>query len=363
MTKPAFPTRLLIVERDEAARTFLRRRLSRLGYEVKATGEAAEALKWAEAQAFDLALVDLHGPEEVGADGASGFETVKRLRTLRLPAELKILAVGAEGAHEDVREALALGADDCLPRPLTIALAHSRIEMLTGKGRQDGGRAAAQSDLVVRLESLDEAAERTEALSAMVSELGHHVCTRLNTLLGAATVLTSLCRTEELKPSIATLETAAVAIDEIIVQALGFPERRNRAPKTKVRVLVVEHEAETRLALHQLLNATETPVELVETAAGLDAAFATDQGFFDLIVMNLASPDVTAGIRAIRRAERDNKTRRTPVLVFGETAQGEGQALGVGADLYVRQPMTARALLTALAEALVREAEDVRAVA
>jgi CheY-like chemotaxis protein len=355
MTKPAFPTRLLIVERDEAARTFLRRRLSRLGYEVKATGEADEALSWVESQPFDLALVDLHSADEA-AGAASGFETVRRLRAARLPAELKILALGTEGAPEDVSEALALGADDCLLRPLSVALAHSRIEMLTGRG-------AAQSDLVVRLESLDEAAARTEALSAMVSELGHQVCTRLNTLLGAATVLTSLCRTEELKPAIETIETAAGAIDKIIVQALGFPDRRGRAPKTKVRVLVAEHEAETRLALHKLLNATETHVELVETTAGLDAAFATDSGFFDLIIMNLAAPDVTAGIRAIRRAERDNKTRRTPVLVFGEAAEGEGQALGVGADLYVRQPLTARALLTALAEALVREAEDVRAVA
>jgi CheY-like chemotaxis protein len=358
MTKPAFPTRLLIVERDDAARTFLRRRLSRLGYEVKATGAADEALGWAEAQPFDLALVDLHAADETQGL-ASGFETVRRLRAIRLPAELKILAVGGHGAAEDVAEALALGADDCLFRPLAVGVAHSRIGMLTGRG----GREGAQSDLVARLENLDEAAARTEALSAMVSELGHQACTRLNTLLGAATVLTSLCRTEELKPAIGTIETAAAAIDEIIVQALGFPDRRNRAPKTKVRVLVAEHEAETRLALHQLLNATETHVELVETAAGLDAAFATDQGFFDLIIMNLAAPDVTAGIRAIRRAERDNKTRRTPVLVFGETAEGEGQALGVGADLYVRQPLTARALLTSLAEALVREAEDVRAVA
>ena len=60
---------------------------------------------------------------------------------------------------------------------------------------------------------------------------------------------------------------------------------------------------------------------------------------------------------------KSGRAYRTPVLVFGETAEGEGQALGVGADLYVRQPLTARALLTALAEALVREAEDVRAVA
>lgn len=358
MTKPAFPTRLLIVERDEAARTFLRRRLTRLGYEVKATGEPAQAISWSESQVFDLALVDLHaGDEAAGIE--SGFETVRRLRAIRIPAELKILAVGTEGAPEDVTEALALGADDCMLRPLAVATAHARIEMLTGRG----GRGTAQSDLVVRLESLDEAAARTEAVSAMVSELGHQVCTRLNTLLGAASVLTSLCRTEELNPAIETLETAAVAIDEIIVQALGFPERRSRAPKTKVRVLGADHEAETRLALHKLLSATETHIELVETSAGLDAAIATDSGFFDLIVMNLAAPDVTAGIRAIRRAERDNKTRRTPVLVFGETAEGEGQALAVGADLYVRQPLTARALLTALAEALVREAEDVRAVA
>ena len=104
-------------------------------------------------------------------------------------------------------------------------------------------------------------------------------------------------------------------------------------------------------------------MELVEVSAGLDAALATDTGFFDLIMVNLAAPDVIAGIRAIRRAERENSTRRTPVLAFGAQRQGEGPARDAGADLYVAEPVTAQALLTALAEALVRESEDVRAVA
>jgi CheY-like chemotaxis protein len=176
-------------------------------------------------------------------------------------------------------------------------------------------------------------------------------------------VLTQVCETPELKPAIATIEAAAGAIDLIIVRALGRADRRSHGPKAKVRVLLADHDAESRLGVHKLLDATATEVELVETRAGLDAALATDTAFFDLIIMNLAAPDAVAGIRAIRRAEARNSTRRTPVLGFGATRQARGEAMDAGADLYVPQPVTAQALLSTLAEALVREAEDVRAVA
>ena len=44
MAKPASPTRLLIVDADEQARTFLRRRFTRLGHEVMEAAEPAKAL-------------------------------------------------------------------------------------------------------------------------------------------------------------------------------------------------------------------------------------------------------------------------------------------------------------------------------
>jgi CheY-like chemotaxis protein len=356
MTKAAFPVRLLIVETDDDDRIFLRRRLGRLGYEVTDVAEPAQALALVSSRRFNLAMIGLHGA--AGVEDA-GLDLVRRIREIRPSSELPIMAVAGGPAAEDASEVLAAGADDCLSRPLYVGLAHARIGMLLGRPPgQDG-----QSDLMLRLENLDEAAARTEAVSAMVAELGHQACAPLNALLGAASVLTRICDSAEMKPTIAAIETSAAALDLVIVRALGRPDRRNRAPKPTLRVLLADNDAGSRLAVHGLLNAAETSMELVEAATGLEASLALDTGFFDLIVMNLAAPEATAGMLAIRRLERSTKTRRTPLLAFGEQADGEGVALGAGADLYVPAPLTAASLLGALAEALVREAEDVRFVA
>jgi CheY-like chemotaxis protein len=126
---------------------------------------------------------------------------------------------------------------------------------------------------------------------------------------------------------------------------------------------LADDDAGSRLAMRELLHATEIGVELIETATGLQAALATETHFYDLILVNLAAPEAIAGVRAIRRAERQNRTRRTPILAYGDRGQTAAQTLDAGADLYMRQPVTADRLLNALADAIGRESEDISAVA
>ena len=355
MPKTASKARLLLVQADDEARTFARRRFERLGYEVAETADHAEAVSLAAGAAFDLALVDLQTP--------GAFDLVRRLREGGGAEALPILAIAEPGASEDAAEALAHGADDCLLRPLHIDLAHARAEMLIGPRPQDAARRARPGELQARLETLEDAAVRTEALSAGLVELGLDAIAPINGLLGAATVLTTICRTPKLERSIERIEAAAAALDEVMVRALGRADRRSRAPKSKLRVLLADHDAGGRMALHELLTAAEVGVELIERAGGSEAVLATDTMFFDLIVMALDGPEEIAGIQAIRRAERQNRTRRTPILAVGTAAQSSAEALGAGADLFMRQPVTAERLLGALAGALTRESEEVRAVA
>ena len=356
MSKTAVASRVLIIHADDEARTFVRRRFAGFGYEVVEAGGTAKALSLIDAHCFDLALLDLQTP---GADGEGGLDLLRHMRERRSAAELPILAIAPEGAAEDVVEALALGADDCLQRPLHIDLAYARSEMLI---RRRGGQPAAQSakgELLGRLAALEEAAVRTEAVSANLEELGHDVTSPINGLLGAAAVLTAICQTQNLKPAIARIEAAATALDMVMVRALGRADRRNRAPKTKIRVLLADDVADSRFAVRDLLHASEIEVELIEASGGLEAALLTDTTFFDLIVLNLATPQAIAGIQAIRRAERNNKTRRTPILAFGTDADRADKTFEAGADLYMRQPISAERLLSALAEALARQSADV----
>jgi DNA-binding response OmpR family regulator len=354
MTLTAFPTRLLVVHSDLDARTFLRRRFSRLGHRVVEASNHAEALSLIAKAPLDLVFLDL---ATRGQNGETGFDLLRRMRERRTAAELPILALAGEAAAEEVVEALAAGADDCLMRPLYFDVAQSRAEMLIGRS---GDTSYA---LQAHLEQLQEAAGRTEAVSAVVAELGRDVCASFNGLLGAASALTRICQTPELKPAIDTIEEASAALDLLVVRALGRPDRRVRTPKAKLHVLVADDDAGSRLAVRELLNATEVEVVCVEVSAGLDATTAMDSMFFDLIMMSQAAPEAIAGVRAVRRSERQNKVRRTPILVYGAEERNAGQAIQAGADLYVRMPLTAERVLTALAEALVRESEDVRAVA
>lgn len=358
MTKTPVASRMLVVLPDDDARTFMRRRLAVLGYEVVEAADGAKALSLIDADRFDLALLDLQTGDR---DGEGGLDLLRQMRERRSAADLPILAIAREGGSEDVVEALALGADDCLQRPLHIDVAHARSEMLIR--RRDGQPAtrSAKGELLGRLAALEEAAVRTEAVSANLEELGHDVTSPINGLLGAASVLTAVCQTADLKPVIARIETAAAALDMVMVRALGRADRRNRAPKAKIRVLLADDDIDTRSAVRDLLHASEIEVELVEASGGLEAALLTDTSFFDLIVLNLAAPRAIAGIHAIRRTERKTKTRRTPVLAFGTEADRADKTYEAGADLFMRQPINAERLLSALAEALARQSEDVSA--
>ena len=359
MTETSAASRVLIVHPDEEARTFIRRRLTVFGYDVVEAAGGPKALSLIEAHPFDLALLDLQTAE---AEGEGGLDLLRHIRERRSAVELPILAIASEGAAEDVVAALALGADDCLQRPLQIDVAHTRSEMLIR--RRDGRHAfpSARGELLDRLSALEEAAERSEAVGANLEELGHDVTSPINGLLGAASVLTAVCQTKSLKRAIERIETAAAALDMVMVRALGRADRRNRAPKAKIRVLLADDDTDTRSAVRDLLHASEVQVELVEASGGLEAALLTDTSFFDLIVLNLAAPRAIAGIHAIRRAERKNKTRRTPILAFGTEAHHADTAFRAGADLHMREPISAERLLSALAEALARQSADVTAV-
>jgi DNA-binding response OmpR family regulator len=357
MSGPAKATRLLVIDADEAQRNLLRRRFTRLGYEVMETGEAAKALSLIAMIPFDVVLLELETP---CADGDDGLDLLSRMRESRNAAELPVVGLVDEAAGATAAEALRRGANDCLTRPLDLETMAGRVAMHVRRPRGDG---AAERELRLRLEKLQQAVVRAEATSALLETLGHEARAPLNGLLGAATSLLKVCETPELKPSLAAIETAHGALDLLMVQALGRADRRSRAPKTRIRVLLSDDDAGSRHALRELLHATETEVELVEVAVGLQASLAAETHFFDLILMNLSAPETIAGIRAIRRAERQNRTRRTPILAFGGGPPSAAQTLEAGADLVMRPPVTAPRVLCALAEAISRESQDIGAVA
>ncbi|OLE15124.1 MAG: hypothetical protein AUG83_08310 [Acidobacteria bacterium 13_1_20CM_4_57_11] len=115
------PSRLLIVDDNEMNRDMFARRLERKGYVVGLAEGAQDLLERVEQGAVDLVLLDIEMPE------ISGLDALQKLRARYSAAELPIIMVTAKAQSDDIVEALDLGANDYLTKPIDFAVAVARI--------------------------------------------------------------------------------------------------------------------------------------------------------------------------------------------------------------------------------------------
>jgi signal transduction histidine kinase len=126
------PGSLLIVDDEELNREGLARRLRRHGYEVTAASSGREALELLGEHRFDLVLLDIMMP------GMNGLEVLKFLRGIDSLIDLPVVMVTARGDSSDVVEALELGANDYLTKPLDfpVVLARVRTQLALRQARE-----------------------------------------------------------------------------------------------------------------------------------------------------------------------------------------------------------------------------------
>src|SRR5215831_15062735 len=117
----AEPSSILIVDDEELNSEGLARRLQGHGYPVTVTHSGREAIELLGDRRFDLVLLDIMMP------GMSGLEVLKFLRRVDSLIDLPIIMVTAKGESEDVVEALELGANDYVTKPLDFPVALARI--------------------------------------------------------------------------------------------------------------------------------------------------------------------------------------------------------------------------------------------
>jgi diguanylate cyclase (GGDEF)-like protein/PAS domain S-box-containing protein len=113
--------RVLIVDDNEMNRDMLARRLERKGYEVSVAGSARELMKLIKEQKLDLLLLDIEMPD------VSGLEALRTIREQYSAIELPIIMVTARNQSDDIVNALSMGANDYLTKPVDFAVALARI--------------------------------------------------------------------------------------------------------------------------------------------------------------------------------------------------------------------------------------------
>jgi sigma-B regulation protein RsbU (phosphoserine phosphatase) len=117
----AVPNSILVVDDEELNSEALARRLKGHDYEVTIAKSGRQAIELLGERRFELVLLDIMMP------GMSGLEVLKFLRRVESLIELPIIMVTAKGESEDLVEALELGANDYVTKPLDFPVVLARI--------------------------------------------------------------------------------------------------------------------------------------------------------------------------------------------------------------------------------------------
>ncbi len=103
---------ILVADDDTAIRTVLSQALSRAGYEVRTTGNAATLWRWVQSGEGDLVITDVVMPDE------NAFELLPKMKKLR--PDLPIIVMSAQYTFMTAIKASERGAYDYLPKPFDL---------------------------------------------------------------------------------------------------------------------------------------------------------------------------------------------------------------------------------------------------
>lgn len=115
------PHRILVVDDDVSIRDMLQAHLVDADYEVEAAEDGYAGLAAVEAYHIDLVLLDINMP------GLTGLDVLRLLRSRRSRTELPVIVVSTGSEDETVTEALRLGANDYVVKPVAVPVLLARI--------------------------------------------------------------------------------------------------------------------------------------------------------------------------------------------------------------------------------------------
>jgi len=126
------PATVLVVDDDESNRDVLGRVLQSKGYTVVLAASGPEALELVDSQPVDLVLLDIMMPD------VSGLDVLKALRAKHPREALPVIMATAKDQPRDVVDALKMGANDYVTKPLDFAVVMARTEAQLSLKRATG---------------------------------------------------------------------------------------------------------------------------------------------------------------------------------------------------------------------------------
>jgi sigma-B regulation protein RsbU (phosphoserine phosphatase) len=159
--------RLLVVDDDENNRDMLSRRLRRRGFDVGVACDGRDALQSIDREDFDLVLLDVEMP------GLSGFDVLRQLRLSHAATRLPIIIATARTDRNDIVEALGLGANDYVTKPIDFDVVVARVDTQLSHKRAVDRILALEADLRQRNQQLEQANTRMKRSLELAAAMQH----------------------------------------------------------------------------------------------------------------------------------------------------------------------------------------------
>jgi two-component system alkaline phosphatase synthesis response regulator PhoP len=125
----AMAKKVLIADDERNILTALEYLLQKSGFEVRAAGNGADALKEMERFAPDLVLLDVMMPQ------INGYEVCQTIRQNPAWKDVKIIMLTAKGRDIDQAKGLALGADAYVTKPFATRQLLDTVAQMIGEAR------------------------------------------------------------------------------------------------------------------------------------------------------------------------------------------------------------------------------------
>ncbi len=154
---------LLVVDDDPKIREMISFRLKREGHSVIAAASGQEALDCIQSGKLDLVLLDNYLPE------ITGLEVLKIIREKHSVTQLPVIMVTGKSQSEDIVEALGLGANDYVTKPIDFPVALARIQTQLSLKRAEEALRKVSEELEHRVEV--RTAELVRSNEALQSEI------------------------------------------------------------------------------------------------------------------------------------------------------------------------------------------------
>jgi sigma-B regulation protein RsbU (phosphoserine phosphatase) len=121
--------RILVVDDNEMNRDMLARRLEHAGFDVDTADGGNAGLERILYGDYNLVLLDIMMPD------IDGLTVLKRVREVYSKMELPVIMATARDEGSDLAEALSLGANDYVTKPLDFKVVRARVENALGYAR------------------------------------------------------------------------------------------------------------------------------------------------------------------------------------------------------------------------------------